>query len=63
MRIPGNFVWETILNNLYGLMGVLFSAVLAIYVFSRRPGNPAAQILLFLGALNLAMSMCRPVFA
>jgi hypothetical protein len=57
MRIPGNFVWETILNNLYSLMGVLFSAVLAIYVFSRRPGNPAAQILLFLGALNLAMSM------
>jgi hypothetical protein len=57
MRIPGHFVWEAILDNLYGLMGVLFFAVLAVYVFSCRPGNPAAQILLFLGALNLAMSM------
>lgn len=57
MRIPGHFVWETILNNLFGLAGVLLSSLLGVFVFSRRPGDPAAQVLLFLGAVNLAMSI------
>jgi hypothetical protein len=57
MRIPGHFVWEAILNNLFGLAGVLLSSLLGVFVFSRRPGDPAAQVLLFLGAVNLAMSI------
>jgi hypothetical protein len=45
--------WDsTLISILYFLIGA--------FVFYRRPGSPAAQVLLFLGAIRLSMSLLFP---
>jgi hypothetical protein len=54
-----NFIalWKLILANWSGILIGLLSFLIGMFVFIRRPGNLAAQVLLFLGTVQLVMSL------
>jgi hypothetical protein len=56
VRAMLNWLRSSWIDNLITLLYFLIGA----FVFFRRPGNPAARVLLFLGAVQLAMGLLLP---
>ncbi len=55
VHIPLSYLLASLPASLLDTLGMIAFVVIGILVFSRRPGSPAAQVLLFLAALRLAM--------
>ena len=55
VHIPLSHLLASLPASLLDTLGMIAFVVIGILVFSRRPGSPAAQVLLFLAALRLAM--------
>lgn len=55
VHIPLSYLLASLPTSLLDTLGIMAFVVIGIFVFSRRPGSPAAQVLLFLVAVRLAM--------